>query len=133
MDRKGSLVSIGNTLPLQSKDEAKVIFEVAAPRLAHRLMQLAEQRLMAEPIIQEDMSPEQELDARKYAREEQDSGIEILSTFKKQLFTEKPTVSMNIHAKTGFISEDAKTALDHKLGRSREVVAQATVVSEGDR
>ena len=132
MERERQLVSTANALPVASKDEARIMFETKAPALAHRLLQIAEERLWVNRPNVADMLPEDAVKLEESYRDIQDSGIEILSKFKRQLFTEKPTVSVNLHQKVGGISEDAQARIAKQLNPSREVVASATVVEQGD-
>lgn len=113
MERKGlAEVSTGNAMPIVSGADSRIVFDTVAPQLAHRVMQIAMDRLNAQDV------------------ETQDSGIKIIGTFRKQLFSEKPAVSVNIQAKTGMISDEARELIDSRLGRRREVVAEATVVKQ---
>lgn len=129
--------SVANATPVESKEDAQIVFSQAAPRLAHRLLEIAEKRLnFAAAQIPSTGDPKQDAMNHEVAMEletaTQDSGIEILNKFKKQLFSERPTMHVNVNAKVGGISEEAKAILDRKRGESREVVVEGTVVGRGN-
>lgn len=99
-------VRVSNAMPIVSSADSRIVFDTVAPQMAHRVLQIAMERLNAPDA------------------ETQDSGIKIVGTFRKQLFSEKPAVSVNVQAKVGMISDDARSIIDSRLGRGREVVAQ---------
>lgn len=103
-----------NTLPIVSEADAAVVFNKAAPLLAKSVVDIAMRRLAMGDT------------------ESEDSGLEIVSKFKKQLFSERPSVSVALQGKMGVISEDAQARLNNQLGRGREVVAEATLIKPGD-
>lgn len=115
MDRNGlTEVHVESAMPVASQADSRIVFESHAPMLANRLMEIASQRLSSNDA------------------EIQDSGIDIVTKFRKNLFSEKPVVTAHIQAKMGEVSHDAKSRLLGAIRGKSEVVAEATVIRPGD-